>query len=64
MVNFMLRDETWFVHSIADDAKAVISPILPDTDEGTLIRLLRYIGLFSDRVGTFGGDPGRPRKYQ
>lgn len=44
MVNFMLRGEKWLVHSIADDSKTPISPILPVSDQSTLIRLLRYVG--------------------
>ena len=44
MVNFMLRRETWFVHAVSDDSKTTIGPILPVSDQPTLIRLLRYVG--------------------
>ena len=43
MVNFMLRDG-WSVHCVSEDAKTPISPILPVSDQPTLIRLLRYVG--------------------
>ena len=32
------------MHSVADDSKTAISPILPVSDQPTLIRLLRYVG--------------------
>ena len=43
MVNFMLRD-CWLVHCVSDDARTPVSPILPVSDQPTLIRLLRYVG--------------------
>jgi hypothetical protein len=44
LVNYVLRQETWFVHVIADDGFTLISPTLPVGDRATLIRLLRYVG--------------------
>jgi hypothetical protein len=44
LVNYMLRKDAWFVHAIAADAATPISPILEVRKQGTLIRLLRYVG--------------------
>ena len=44
LLNYMLRQETWSVHAMAEDAATPISPILEVRNQGTLIRLLRYVG--------------------
>jgi hypothetical protein len=59
LVNYSLRKETWSVHAVADDARTPISPILPVTDQVTLIRLLRYVGASETEIDEVNQNIGR-----
>ena len=55
-LNFMHRDNTWFVHCLAEDARTVISPHVRIARESTLLNLLRASGADEDTIRAVSSD--------